>query len=208
MYIVGEWQSKDSFAPYANASFEDWWELIGYLNASCDISQYAHCFNDKDVYRVFNWEWNYVNGYYQRWPKEVSYYPKKLVAVECTSVKKGDYRIINLSEIQKSLKIYKPRPHKRPRSAWMRPKVFEFRNGPVPWTGHSKRGFRCRRVHSYIRTWSKNFLEIDECEFHLNGKGRASDRLRGASNWDWPPRDWRNDGWKAQGKRKKQWQRN
>lgn len=76
-----------------------------------------------------------------------------------------------------------------------------FRRGPVPYTGchHGYHGFRRISTMNEIR---------QTCNPESEPFNRASRAYNLPTSWDDIDRDWRDSGWKSQGKNKHQWEHN
>ncbi len=88
------------------------------------------------------------------------------------------------------------------RSGWLMIKDSdypEFRRGPIPFI-HKYSGYRCyRRIHTYQE---KKLT----CNPESEPFNRGSRAYNLPTSWDDIGRDWRNSGWKSQGKRRHQWE--
>ncbi len=75
----------------------------------------------------------------------------------------------------------------------------EFRRGPWPFISNHHSGYGFRK----IRTTNERRLTCNKESIPFNRKGRAFNL---PSSWDDIMRDWRDTGWKSQGKGRHQWE--
>lgn len=97
---------------------------------------------------------------------------------------------------QGKTQYYSGKYHRLPESAYP-----EFRRGPVPYI-HGR--YKFGGVYRHIKT-------TNERRATCNDESRPFNRARRAFNlpdlwYDEPLRDWRNSGWKKQGRNKRQWE--
>lgn len=187
-------------------SFDTYIELVNYLaqfNVGSHISWRYNTFLDRvganknDVYRASILDYptvTYLPRDYRVLEGNTSVYGPSLI-------KDVLNRTVNSEMLHDTFKKINPKR----RSKWHRwdlPKSAypEFRRGPMPYIHKHHRYYSYRRVRTTNEIRQSVIPEYKD--FVRKSRGKHLPSLY----WDEPMRDWRNDGWKKQGKRRHQWE--
>ena len=198
------------YVDHQKNSYDDWWEMIEFVK-NYGEEHIAH--NPNDVHAYYNcgkFRLVPIDRYDPDYIVERAYFllsgqedPPFFERVRTVSPRNlmvlDDYgRVINLTELRDSIKIFKPRPKHR-RYSWFGPKYFDYRVDPVPYTGKYSRYRRWRDVSSNKNYYLNVMSQWDDSRI------RTQFALKSAGFWaDGLPR-FSQRSWKEQGKKKKQW---